>query len=167
MRASLLLTAPLLLLLVACSGSGSSTAEDPAPSAVSADTLDGSWAMTGVSTKGSASDAVPHIGITLAFESGQVRASAGCNSMTGSATVVDGRLEVADLASTEIGCPEQVAETERWLAGFLKDRPAVSVDGDAMTLETDGASLDLARVPAATPTTGSDDGGNGVVGHAG
>ena len=89
-------------------------------------------------------DLVAGTSVTLSFEDGRISAKAGCNTMTGSATWDTGKLLVAQpLASTMMGCAEALAAQDQWLSGFLTSSPALTLDGDILTLgdATNGMTL--------------------------
>ena len=74
--------------------------------------------------------------IVLTFREEELRATAGCNTLSapysvrGATLVVDG----AGMGMTEMGCaPERHAQDD-WLAGFLSGTPAVGIEGSTMTL---------------------------------
>jgi heat shock protein HslJ len=85
--------------------------------------------------------------LTLSFAADLVVAEAGCNSMRGGWSVVDGVLAVETLAATLIGCPDDLQAQDQWLAAFLEGGPAVAVDGDVLTLTAADATI-TARRPA-------------------
>lgn len=160
-RTALLLAAPLLALLVACSGSD--TAEDPEAAAASAVTIgdiDGNWTEAGSDLSGKTDSA-----IWIRVDRSHLNASAGCNSFDGNVRVVDGRLEVDRLVSTAMGCADRRGQREAWLSSLLRASPTVSLDGGKLVLTTGDASLELVPAEAEGRLTGR--GANGVVGNAG
>lgn len=82
--------------------------------------------------------------VTLAFEDGRISANAGCNTMNGAATWNGGTLDVAEpLASTMMGCEEELAAQDQWLSSFLTSSPALKVEGDTLTLGDDSSGMTL------------------------
>src|SRR3954470_7514430 len=77
------------LLVTACGGGSSSSAGDVPGSAPTKADLDGS-AFASTSVEGH--DLVAGSTVRLTFEDGSLSANAGCNTMTGSYDVTDGRL---------------------------------------------------------------------------
>lgn len=131
----ILIPALLLPLLAACGDGGTASSGPPAD-----DPLDGRTFM-GSSVTGH--DLAPGSTITLGFSGGQVSASAGCNSLGGSASIEDGVLVASALSMTEMGCEPLLMDQDAWLVDFLGSRPTVTVDDDTLTLATDGVRLDL------------------------
>jgi heat shock protein HslJ len=48
-----------------------------------------------------------------------------------------------------MGCAEDLAEQDAWLSEFLSSSPAISLDGDTLTLSGDDATLTFAAVQPA------------------
>lgn len=88
--------------------------------------------------------------VRLSVEKNRISAHAGCNSMQGPARVVDGRLVVTDLATTEIGCPPDVGAQEQWVLTMLQAHPRLERSGPYLSLSWDrywlGLSSDTADV---------------------
>lgn len=78
-------------------------------------------------------------------------ASAGCNSMGGTARIEDGQLVVGDLATTEMGCDEPRHAQDEWLADFLTGRPAMTLTGPDMVLSGGGTEIRLSDREVADP----------------
>jgi heat shock protein HslJ len=92
---------------------------------------------TAVTENGAPKQLVAGTRIQLDFESGQVAASAGCNTMSGPASLRDGALVIDDnhLAITLMGClTSGLGEQDTWLRTFLTGSPALRLDGDQLTL---------------------------------
>ena len=88
--------------------------------------------------------------VHLDVEGDRVRLDAGCNTMTGDVTVEDHRLDAGGgLATTEIGCPSDIAATEAWLAAMVAARPQValkgSTEGPMLTFDTDAGWIGFVR----------------------
>jgi heat shock protein HslJ len=81
--------------------------------------------------------------ITISFRAKELRATAGCNTLSapyarrGSTLVVD----AAGVGMTEMGCTPERHEQDDWLAGFLQRAPAVELDGSSLTLRADGTAI--------------------------
>jgi len=90
--------------------------------------VQGEWVSSvGFARDGSSPWTAP---VHLAVEGDRLRLDAGCNTMTGNVTVDDHRLDAGrGLATTEIGCPPDVAATEAWLSAMVAARPQVSLKG--------------------------------------
>jgi heat shock protein HslJ len=86
--------------------------------------------------------------VRLVVAKDRISAHAGCNSMQGRAEVDDGRLVVRDLATTEIGCPPDIAAQEGWVAAMLQASPRLERSGPYLSLLWDGHWLGLSSDPA-------------------
>ena len=104
-----------------------------------------------VTDKGKSKVLVPGTKIRLTFSDGTLGASAGCNSMSGDYKVVDGKLVVGPMATTEIGCPTNLADQDEWLAAFLGAKPALALDGNNLVLTTDDTEITLLDREQAEP----------------
>lgn len=126
--------AALVLSLSACGDGDSSAEADDEPAAFSLGDLSGKqYATATVEGHPLVDETVVRIG----FLDDQVSVDAGCNHMTGTASIEGDRLVVSDLMGTEIGCEQDRADQDVWISGFLTDGPTASLDGDTLTL-TDG-----------------------------
>ncbi len=132
------------LVLAAC-GSGAASSSPPADG-MPAD-IDG---RTFVSTAIMGHDLVPGSQVTIRFEGGSIGVSAGCNSMSGAYSIVDGTLRTGSMATTEMGCEEPLMAQDAWLAAFLPGA-AIKLDGDALTLSNGDVTLTLTDKEVATP----------------
>lgn len=140
MRRSWALGAAVLLMvgLAGCGDDAAEQAADPAATGNGAGrTPTGEFLSTEVTEDGRPKKLVKGTLIALGFSDGEVRASAGCNTMSGPARFSDGTLIVTDLAMTEMGCPgEGRHEQDQFVAEFLTAAPAYSYDGTTLTLNT-------------------------------
>ena len=148
MRIPLPLAALLLLAAAACGDQSSTAGAGPGS--------DGPWGRdflsTAVTEHGQERPLANGTRIRLGFtEDGRLVASAGCNTMSGQAEIRDGRLVVADLATTEMGCDSERHAQDEWLAGFLSSRPRVDLAGDDLTLTGGGAEIRLRDREVADP----------------
>lgn len=89
---------------------------------------------TFVSTAAVGHDLVSGTSVLLTFEDGAIAAEAGCNTMISGYAWSDGVLEVDDLASTRMGCPDDLAAQDAWLTALLTSDPAMVLDGDTLRL---------------------------------
>lgn len=85
----------------------------------------------------------------VTFRDGEVSFSATCNSMSGTARVDDGVLEVDDVGGTEMGCPGAGHEQDEWLVGFLTGRPRLETLDVGLSLTSGGTTLRLLPPDAA------------------
>jgi heat shock protein HslJ len=104
-----LFTTTLMLMLVACSGIGPQTAQDP---------LEGtSWDLFAYRK----TSPIEGTSITAEFVDGKVQGSAGCNSYSGAYKVDGERIEIGPIMMTEMACmePEGVMDQELYYLEFL------------------------------------------------
>ncbi|MFL6288276.1 MAG: META domain-containing protein [Actinomycetes bacterium] len=96
---------------------------------------------------------VPGSNLRISFEDGRIGASAGCNSMSGSATWSDGNLLVEGdaLASTEMGCDPALMDQDAWFSEVLTSEPTLTQDGGTLTLASEKAVIQLVDEKAALP----------------
>ena len=135
----------LLLLIVtlafaACSPAGGTSG--------SPTTLDGHGYL---STDVQGADLVPGTQVRLAFIDGNLSAHAGCNTMGGGYAIEGDRLLTAQLSMTEMGCDEQRARQDAWLAGFLGAGPTLTLAETTLTLTDGTITLTLLDEEVATP----------------
>jgi heat shock protein HslJ len=93
---------------------------------------------------------VPGSQVRLAFQGGQVSATAGCNSMSGAYSLANGMLIAGQLATTEMACDPPLMAQDRWLAELLGGA-GVTLAGDTLTLERSGMVLTLVDREVADP----------------
>lgn len=90
--------------------------------------------------------------IRLTFHpDGRLSATAGCNQIGGSVEVGPDRIMVGELAMTEMGCEPPYHEQDQWLADFLGRGPAYALDAGRMTLDAEGAVIQLVDREMAAP----------------
>jgi heat shock protein HslJ len=106
---------------------------------------------TAVTEAGKARPLVADTQLRLTFENGQVRANAGCNHMSGPASVEGGRLSVSDLATTSMACDPPRMEQDSWLAAFLGGGPTWRLDGDDLVLHGGNTEIRLTDRRTADP----------------
>ncbi len=148
-RAGCVLAVLAVGLLVGACGGGSSSAPDgtAAPgSAVTSADLDGN---TFESTSVEGHDLVAGTTVRLTFEHGSMSANAGCNTMSGTYDVTDGRLTWAGHPmSTMMGCPEDLMAQDTWLSDLLVRGVDATLVGDDLTLVSGNTTLELRRETA-------------------
>jgi heat shock protein HslJ len=95
---------------------------------------------------------VPGTTIRLSFQDGQLTAQAGCNTISGRYSIVDGKL-VGDggWATTEMGCDPARMAQDQWLANLLSVSPAVDVEDDTITLTAGDVVVQLLDREVAEP----------------
>jgi heat shock protein HslJ len=72
--------------------------------------------------------------IRLSFTETDLGFDAGCNSYSGSYEIRNGTLILTTMSSTEKGCAAELQTQDEWLATFFIGRPALTLDGDTLTL---------------------------------
>jgi len=101
---------------------------------------------TAVTENGAPKQLVAGTRIQLRFEDPGVVANAGCNTMSGPASVQNGALVVDEneLAMTLMGClTAGLSEQDTWLSTFVTGRPALRLDGDQLTLSGSAVTITL------------------------
>lgn len=138
------------LLMTGC-GSGS----DPGPSSATGgglSSLTGMYAATDV-TK-APEPVVGQIALTVMGE--RILLSAGCNTMSGTATLTDDILVTNGLAMTEMACAPDLMKQDAWLSKLMSgNQTRVVASGSRLTLSWDEGSLVFERT-GDVPTPGSD-----------
>ena len=140
------------------SQSRSAVAPSAAPTAATADALDG---RTFVSTGATGYTLAPGSDITLRFEPTRIGVSAGCNQMSGEYEISDGILELGMMMTTEMACEQPLMAQDQWIAAFLPGAAAL-LDGPTLTLTKEGVTLTLLDAEVANPDR-SLEGGRWVV----
>ena len=141
-----------LLLLVACV---TTLAPSPTPS------IEGrEFVSTSVTEDGTERALVGGTVIRLTFREGRIGASAGCNQIGGDYALDDGRLHVANLASTAMGCDPARHDQDEWLTAFLGAGPTVVLDGAELVLEAGSARIVLVDDGVAAPNLPLGNAGN-------
>jgi heat shock protein HslJ len=152
-RTLLPLVAVAAILLAACGDDSTepSGAELPPPDSASDEPLDldgRHFLSTGVEGR----DLVEGTTLSLTFEDGGLSANAGCNTLFGGYTIVDGELRAGTLAQTEMACEPPLMDQDQWITDFLTGQPAVALDGDTLTLTgADGTVLTMLDREVADP----------------
>lgn len=120
--------------IAGCGGDGGGAkAGRPEPETPSAPaSLDG---LKFESTRVSGRTLVEGTAVVLAFDDGRLTVGAGCNTMSGPYRIEGGRLRLeSGLASTAMGCDEELMEQDGWVAELLTDGPSVSRSGPTLTV---------------------------------
>ncbi len=143
MRAAVVLaTAASVLGLAACG--------EPEASGSAADSLDGREFL---STDVTGHRLVAGSQIRLNFDGDRLGANAGCNQLGGTWSIDGDALAVPDdMVMTEMACdPPALMDQDTWLASFLTSRPAVTLDGDTLTLTRGEVTIALLDREVADP----------------
>jgi heat shock protein HslJ len=139
-RAAVLATAFALCALAACGDDDGGSSAEP--------DVDGTeW----VSSEVTGHELVAGTEIRLTFQNGRVSANAGCNTMGGEYTFDGSTMSVAAMEMTDMGCEEQLAAQDEFLATQLGSGPTVEVDGDLLTLTSGEATMTMIDSEVAEP----------------
>jgi heat shock protein HslJ len=105
------------------------------------DLADSTWVADGIVDEDR--ELVPGSRISMDFTEDSVSANAGCNTLSGPASVDDGELVVAELAATLMACEDPLAEQDTWLSSFLTSRPTIERQDDDLWLAHDDTVIHL------------------------
>ena len=94
--------------------------------------LRGTW--TAVNDVGAPSSVVKGSSVALTFDGTSLRATTGCNTLTGTVGVVDSTLVVDGLGGTEMGCEPALMRQEEWVGEMLRARPRLELSGPTLSL---------------------------------
>lgn len=94
---------------------------------------------------------VPGTRISLRFADGQVQATAGCNHLSAPYAWDGTTLVVTGMAGTEMGCDPARHAQDEWLAELLTSRPALTVEGDSLTVSGKDVTVRLLDREVADP----------------
>jgi heat shock protein HslJ len=74
--------------------------------------------------------------LRVSFDTDRIGASAGCNSMGGTASWTDGtlRVDAGSLATTEMACEEPLMKQDVWFSKFLTSSPTMAQDADSLVM---------------------------------
>jgi heat shock protein HslJ len=86
---------------------------------------------------------------TLEFHSDRLGANVGCNGMGGPWRIEGARLIAGPMISTQMWC-DKVMDQERAVSALLSGGPELTVNGNSMTLKSNGHSAELVRAAPAT-----------------
>lgn len=145
----------LVVLATACPSTKNSPAPDggESPPAREAPALAGhAFLSQSVTEGGTPRPLVGSENLRLSFhEGGEIGASAGCNSLGGSYRIDGGRLVLSEAAQTEMGCEQARLEQDEWYFGLLGASPTITLTGDRLVVEAQGARIEYLDKEVATP----------------
>ena len=110
-------------------------------------TLEG---RTFLSTKVQGHDLVPGSTVRMTFQAGQLGIGAGCNQMSGAYSIVDGRLAMGQMMTTEMGCEPPLMAQDLWVGAFIGGA-TVTIAGDTLTLKNGDVTMTLTDRVVADP----------------
>ena len=135
------MVAVVLTSLLTMTGCGSATGE---PDNASSDIDGRTFLSTSVTVDGEPMSLVSGTQLSVRFIGSGITANAGCNTMSGDATIDSGTLVLGDgLAMTEMGCDSPRMEQDAWFADLLAAEPSVALDGSTLTLESKGTLVTM------------------------
>lgn len=106
------------------------------------------------STKVTGHQLVAGTNVALTFGD-SLSANAGCNTMSGQWAIKDGKLDVGQMATTEMGCQADLMAQDQWLAKFLPGA-AIAWDGTTVTLTNGDVTMTLvSRASTSLPLEGT------------
>lgn len=108
--------------------------------------LQGAW--TAVNDVGAPSAVVQGSSVALTFDGTSLRATTGCNALTGSVRVVESTLVVDDLGVTDMGCEPALMRQQEWVGEMLQARPRLELSGPTLSMLWDDHWLGLSSEPA-------------------
>jgi len=95
---------------------------------------------------------VPGTAVRITFQGSNLSANAGCNTMSGGYSIVDGKLVASGgWATTEIGCSEALMAQDQWLSNFLSSGPRITLNGDSLVMISGGTAMDMLDREVAEP----------------
>jgi heat shock protein HslJ len=139
-----------LTVFAALSGCGDNVRVSHDPGLQPASAEHRTWVVTGVTTDGKPHDLVKGTEIRLRFEGSRLTITADCNTMSGGYSLVDTRLTVQSLATTEMGCDRARMEQDTWLAGLFA-KTVQFMSGDDATIVSGTTVLALADREKVSP----------------
>jgi heat shock protein HslJ len=79
--------------------------------------------------------------IRVSFTASELRFSAGCNLYSAAYEIENNVIVVKEMGSTLMGCDEERATQDAWLAEFFEGKPRLTVSGDTLSISSDDATL--------------------------
>lgn len=143
MRKTLILGAAIAS-MVMIGGCGSDAAEPTGQAATWQDVDSLTYQSTAVTQADAPKALASEDPISIRFGGSDLAAQAGCNTLTGGASITDGVLEVGQLASTRMACDPALMEQDQWLSEFLTSNPAATIDDGTLTLTSNDTVIDMA-----------------------
>lgn len=113
---------------------GSSTAND---------LWDRTFISAAVTENGKPRPLVPDTHISVTFGGRDVGWQAGCNSAGADVEITADRLRLGTIASTLIGCSDQLNEQDEWLLDFFRSDPKWRLSDDRLVLSSDETVIEL------------------------
>ncbi|MEI7618204.1 MAG: META domain-containing protein [Actinomycetota bacterium] len=143
----------LLMLFVSCAlvGCGSSQITGGATAATSSSSSPEAG-RTYLSTEVTGYELVANTTISISFDTRRtLGAQAGCNSIGGTYSVVNGTLRVDALSQTEMGCAPELMSQDAWLVSLLTAGPTFTVDADTLVISGSTGTITMLDKKTAQP----------------
>ncbi|MFI6097302.1 META domain-containing protein [Lentzea sp. NPDC051213] len=107
---------------------------------------------TAVTEQGKPRPLVDGTSVELSFtDDGRLNARAGCNMMQAPVTLDGGKIAAAELAITQMGCPNpDLYAQDEWLAKFLTAKPSWRMDGTNLVVTGADSEIVLSAEAPAT-----------------
>jgi heat shock protein HslJ len=152
MRAARPVVAVVVLVAAASCGSGDQEADGRGAALTSRAELDGrAFVSREVLEDGTPRPLAAGTEIQIDFDGDTVRWRAGCNSFGGPFDVAGGRLVLEEMGGTAMGCDQPRMDQDEWLSAFLRSEPAITLDGDDLTLT--GSAIEIRFLDEDSVTT--------------
>lgn len=115
------------------------------------------WSLESyVDKEGQLVGVLPDTKITLTFESGEMRGSAGCNSYFGPVEIDGNEMTVGLLGATQMMCPEPIMEQEGAYLAALQSAASYRIQGDRLEIaDSSGKTALVFGVLQPMPLTGT------------
>lgn len=84
-------------------------------------------------------------------DDGRLVSNAGCNTGQGTVRLDGGRIVVDNYGMTEMGCSDELADQDTWLAEFFGSRPTWRLSGHDLTLRAEGTRIIMTDREVAEP----------------
>ena len=111
---------------------------------VSSDLEGTSWRVTGVNRNGGVETSALTEKLTAEFASGgKVSGNGGCNNFNGTYVVDGSSITISDVASTMMGCEQDVMDLEQAYLAALERATTFTVSGDTLELRDDTGALQV------------------------
>jgi heat shock protein HslJ len=132
---TVLLAVPLLLVLAACGQRAGQSAPDP---------LRGrTFVATAVTENGQPHELAAELSIQFT-DDGRLIARAGCNMMQGQVDTSNGKLAIAEFATTDMACDQARMDQDTFVSDVLSKTPSWELAGDRLTITSGGTTFDMA-----------------------
>lgn len=89
---------------------------------------------TAVTVNGKARKLATKEPISIKFQNKRILAKAGCNLISGAATLEKGTLQIKSLGMTKMACTKSLMAQDAWLSKILSAKPRISILNNNLTL---------------------------------